>query len=417
VYHTKYKQAGVHPEDIRGIKDIAKLPFISKKDLTDHYPNDILPVKYNRKHALAVSTSGSSGKPLYFYTDFSVLAATTAIAKRTLDRFNIHWRKSRYAHIGNFGINKPDAVYEDGIIANAKLFFSLKNYLSMNAFDPIKDIVKRLNEFQPDLILTYPATYRHLAYFKRQGYGEQINPKILTVGASVTDAYTRRYVEEVFGCRMANAYSSAEAGSDIAVECEQGNWHINYDFYHLEVIDDEMQVVSPGERGKVVLTRLFGQGTPILRYTGMEDWIRLGTEDECGCGLSTPIIKGGVEGRVSASIVLPDGRVFPAASFASVSKVLNELKTSKVIQFQIIQKTIDEIDILLVLDYDLKEKTPSVDTIFKKIKELHEKKAGPQVTITVKEVKASALQSTSGKPAPMVLSQVKPEKGYKVTEQ
>jgi phenylacetate-CoA ligase len=244
----------------------------------------------------------------------------------------------------------------------------------------------------------------------------QINPKILTVGASVTDAYTRRYVEEAFGCRMANVYSSAEAGSDIAIECEKGNWHINYDFYHLEAIDEDMHVVSPGERGRVVLTRLFGQATPILRYSGMEDWIRLGKEDECSCGLATPIIKGGVEGRVSASIVVPDGRVFPAASFASVSKVLNKLKTSKVIQFQIIQRKIDEIDILLVIDYDLKEKTPSVDTIFKQIKEVHQKKAGPEVIINVKEVKANDIKSTSGKPAPMVLSHVKPEKGYKVTE-
>ncbi len=69
---------------------------------------------------------------------------------------------------------------------------------------------------------------------------------------------------------------------------------------------------------------------------------------------------------------------FPAASFASLYSILNDLKTRKVKQFQIVQKKLDEIDILVIIDEDLRNVGPSLDVIFEKIKEIHQKKAGPE---------------------------------------
>ena len=60
LYHSKYKKAGIHPNDITGIKDIKKLPFITKKDLVDNYPDGIIPPNYNKDKAFVVSTSGST---------------------------------------------------------------------------------------------------------------------------------------------------------------------------------------------------------------------------------------------------------------------------------------------------------------------------------------------------------------------
>jgi len=176
-----------------------------------------------------------------------------------------------------------------------------------------------------------------------------------------------------------------------------------------------MSLVNSGVRGHIILTRLFGKGTPIIRYSGMDDWITLLPYYECDCGLSTPIIKNGVEGRISAQIFLPDGRVYPAASFESVSLVLNALKTSKIIQFQTVQNKIDDIEILIVIDNYLRDVGPSVDFIFKKIKEAYEKKCGPNVKISVKEVKE--IKSPKGKPLPLAISKVKPEDGFKILEE
>ena len=228
------------------------------------------------------------------------------------------------------------------------------------------------------------------------------------------DEYTRKYVEDAFGCPMVNIYSSAESNSDIAFECLNHTWHINYDFYHLEAIDENMELVSPGELGHVVMTRLFGKGTPIIRYTGMDDWIRLISDYKCDCGLRTPIIKGGVEGRRSTSVILPDGRIFPSASFAIISLILNKLKTFKVKQFQIVQKKIDEIEILIVIDEDLRNVGIPVEEIFTKIKEAYVEMCGPNVNISVKETKE--IKSPPGKPLPLVISKVKMEEALKLIE-
>ena len=411
VYHKKYKQAGVRPEDIKSIEDIVKLPFITKKDLVDNYPEGLLPNGYKKENAGVVSTSGSTGKSVSFFLDLPTLSKAICLFFRQGHIYGFNWRKTKIVSLGNFSQGKADQVFDEVLISKSKGFNFSKNYLTMNAFEPIEDIIKKLDEFRPDILLSYPVTFQQLAYFKKKGYGEHINPKLITVGGYVLDEYTRNYVEDAFGCKMLNIYSSAESCSDIAFECFEKTWHVNHDFFHLEAVDENMNVVAPGETGHIIMTRLFGRGTPIVRYTGMDDWITILEEQKCSCGLQTPILKNGVEGRCSTSIVLPDGQVIPSASFAVVSLILKDLKTYKVKQFQIIQNKIDDIEILLVIDDDLRDVGPSVDIIFKKIHEVYQKKVGPDVTIKVKEVKE--LKHPKGKPLPLVVSKIKPEEGFK----
>jgi len=414
LYQKKYKEAGITPDKIKGINDVIKLPFVSKNDLIENYPDDIIPKGYDKKNAEVVCTSGSTGKPVSIYNDFQTMSRATGIFRRELDVYGLNWKKSKLVHMGNFSPDKADIAFEKGFMSKVKSFYSFDNYLPINAFDSIKENIKKLDDFKPDLIVSYPATYQHLAFFKKKGYGKNINPKILAVGGYVLDEYTRNYVEEAFGCRMLNVYGSAESAADMAFECFDGTWHINHDFYHIEAVDEKMNVVGPEEKGHIILTKMFGKGTPIIRYTGMDDWVSIVPEYECSCGLCTPIFKNGVEGRMSTSVILPDGRLFPSASFAILSVVLNKMKTRKVRQFQIVQKKIDEIDILLVFDEDLRDVGPSVDEIFKKTKEVYVKKVGPGVKINVKEVKE--IKSKPGKPSPLVISHVKPEEGFKLTD-
>jgi len=415
LYHKKYREAGIHPNDVKGIKDITKLPFIKKRDLIEHFPDGIVPTGYNKDKAHIIRTSGSTGKPLSLYIDFSTMSKFLVAYVRKLRIYNLNWRKIRFANIGNFTTNHIDLVFHEGFKSKMRPFFSFKNNLIMNGFDPIYDIIKKLDEFKPDIVLSYPATFRLLAFLKRKGHGKNINPEVALVSGSVTDEYTKSYVEDAFNCRMLNVYGSTESGMDIAFECFERIWHINYDFYHVEAIDKNMEVVSQGERGHIALTRMFGMGTPIIRYIGMDDWVTLRSYYKCPCGLHTPIIEGGVKGRISADIFLPNGRLFSAASFASMSHfVLHNLKTYKVKQFQIIQKKIDEIDILLVIDENLRDSEPAVDFIFKKLKEVYKEKTGPEININVKEVKE--IKSPFGKPAPVVISHVKPEVGYEIIE-
>lgn len=415
IYHKKYKEANVHPDDIKTVNDVVKLPFISKKELIDNFPDGIIPVNYKKEKGFIATTGGSSGKPISLYFDFDTLSKSLFFMLRKGIIYNFNPMKVRLVIIGTYASGRIDRVFEDAISQHTRFARKTDYSLSLNAYDPLKNIVKKLNDFKPDIILSYPVTLQQLGYFKKKGYGKNINPRLIFSGGYSLDNYTKKYVEEAFDCRIFNLYQSVESIGDIAFECFEGTWHVNHDFYHLEAVDENMSLVNSGVRGHIILTRLFGKGTPIIRYSGMDDWITLLPYYECDCGLSTPIIKNGVEGRISAQIFLPDGRVYPAASFESVSLVLNALKTSKIIQFQTVQNKIDDIEILIVIDNDLRDVGPSIDFIFKKIKEAYEKKCGPNVKITVKEVKE--IKSAKGKPLPLAISKVKPEDGFKILEE
>lgn len=415
LYQQRYHAAGAQLSRISGINEIAHVPFISKQDIVQQYPLGLLPSTYNKNNVRVVSTAGSTGKQVSIYTDFSVYAGGIGATLRIFDYLQLPWRTSRLANIGNFNPSMADSTAEHLLYSQASFVYNNKRRLMLNAFSPIHEILTRLDQFRPDVIYSYPATFFHLAFYKRKGYGEHIAPKALLVSGSVLEPYTRSYVEEAFGCKMYNGYGSVESSSEapIAFECCEGTWHINYDFFHVEAINEAMDLVEEGHYGHIVVTRLFGKATPIVRYTGLDDWVVI-SEEHCPCGLHTPILKGGVEGRRSDSVILPDGRLFPAASFASLYAILNEMKTRKVKQFQIVQKTLTEIDILVIIDEDLRTVGPSVEVIFEKIREIHQKKAGPGVEIHVKEV--NDIRSLKGKPAPLVVSHVRPEKGYKVVD-
>ena len=416
LYHEKFKNAGVHPSDIKGIDDIVKLPFISKNDLRRNFPDGIIPVDYNKEKGHIICTGGTTGKSVYIYTDFYTMGKAAGPSFREMKAFNLNWRKSRFVHIGNFNPCRIDLVAQENFHKHLKTFLSMDNTLNIDVNVPTKDLINMLDSFKPDVILSYPAIYQHLAFLKRKGYGKNITPTVLYAAGSMLDEYTRNYVEDAFRCRMLNTYQSVEAQGIIASECLEGTWHVHSDFYNVEAIDENGTLVAPGERGHLVLTRLFGRGTPIIRYTGMDDWVRILPDKECRCGLSTPVIEGGVEGRLRANIVLPSGKIFPPGAFCFIEPVLNKFKTFKVRQYQIIQKKIGEIDILLVIDEDLRNVGTSVEEIMKDIKKIYTAKVGSDVTITVREVSEIKHPKDARKPAPIVISHVKQEEGYKILD-
>jgi phenylacetate-CoA ligase len=412
LYHDMYKRKGIHPSDIHGVDDITMLPFVSRQDFRAKFPDGILPTTYDKTKAYVICTGGTTGKyccnsgaqPMCLYTDLPTMLGGIGATLREHRAFHLNWRKTRVAHLGNFQPFKIDEVQEQHLFHHLKGFFSFDNYLSMNASTPMQEIITTLNAFRPDVIISYPAIFQGLAHLKTKGYGEHIKPSLLYVGGEMLDAYTRWYVESIFGCKMYNVYSSCEAGADIAFECTERNWHVHSDFFYIEAFDKNNEPVSPGERGRMVLTRLHRGATPIIRYTGMEDWITLSNGRECGCGLHSPIFERPVEGRILSNIVLPNGTVYPPSTFLFITDVLIHTNTYKIVRFQILQKALDEIHIQLVVDNDLRYVGPPMEDLINRIMKVYQEKVGPAVNILVSEVDAIPDDPTSGKPAPLVVS-------------
>ena len=123
--------------------------------------------------------------------------------------------------------------------------------------------------------------------------------------------------------------------------------------------------------------------------------------------MHTPLLKS-IGGRRVDAIVLKSGELIPPSTITGIPHhVMHLFHTDKIQQFQIIQHSLTQVDILLVIDEQLRDIGPKVDDMKAEIKKLFEEKIGPGVTISVKEVeKITMIRPGSATPPPVVISKV-----------
>jgi len=407
LYHKKYRDAGIHPKDIRGIKDIEKLPFVTKKDFRGKTAEMLLPEGANIKNYSMASTSGSTGQPVTLYSDPYTVFKTFIGFIRMIREHNINWRKTRMALIADLSPDSAEEIYfRKTALPNLKLFFNIDNIRAFHVGEKPEKLIKQLEKFDPEFIGGYPGILNILAILKRQGAGKKLNPRVLATSGAIVDDYTRKYIRNAFDADVFDVYGATEC-SPMAFQCRNGNYHIHSDFAYIEFMDFEKKEAVSGDGGNIIVTRLFGRGTPVVRYTGISDFL-IESKRKCDCDINTPIIER-IEGRQVDSIVLPDGDLIPPSAFTGIPhKVMHNLKTDKINRFQIIQHNINEVEILIVIDKNLKNIGPKVSEIKKELKKAFEKKLGEGIKIVVSEVEQiTMVRPGSATPPPVAISKVK----------
>ena len=403
LYKKKYRENGIHPDDIKGIDDIQKLPLITKNDLREHFPNGIIPEGVSINRFWRLDTSGTTGKPLSIFRDLTSIAKDQIIGLRCFKFCNYDWRIDRLTMMGAYTTpGRYDYAFYKGVLGKLGKLLPVKNIQYVGYFfRDTEEKIKQMNKFNPNYLFGFPGDIKVIATYKKNGYAN-FSPKCIVTSGGNLDNYSKEYIENIFNTRVFDAYTSVEMGT-AAFQCEYGNYHVNSDIIYFEFLDDEKKPVPSDKPGHVVMTKLFGKGTPLIRYTGLEDIITP-LYEKCSCGLETMLIKH-IEGRAASYIILPDNkRVTPYALTANLNKVMHQLKSYKILQSQIIQEKIDRIEIHVVIDEKQRDKEPSISRLFKEIIKEYQKIFGPEVEIIIKEVKE--IKSKSDKPSPEVISKV-----------
>jgi len=109
LYHEKYKKAGMHPTDINGIKDIKKIPIITKNDLRKSTNERLIPKGEKINNFSIVTTSGSTGRPVTILSDHYTIFKTFIGFIRSIKEYDINWRKNRIAIIAD--LSQDSAEY------------------------------------------------------------------------------------------------------------------------------------------------------------------------------------------------------------------------------------------------------------------------------------------------------------------
>jgi len=363
MYRDLYGEAGIGINDIKGLNDITKLPIISKDDVKKYFPDGLIPEGKNRGDLVTVSTSGTTGKSLSIYVDMFDIIMGLFGYLRTVKEYGLNWRKNKLSIIGDFAPHTAETGYvKKSLFSNAWFQSYLKNLQWLDTNDKPEKVIEELDLFKPDFIGAYTGMLGHLAVLKEEGFGKNINPKIIVSTGAVLDSSLKKYISKIFDAPVFEVYGTTETGP-IAFQCKDfGKYHIMSDLLHVEFVENN-NFVSSKEPGHILVTKLYGGGTPIIRYNAINDIVSP-LYDKHDCGLSGDLIEK-IYGRDSIFLYRKDGKKVLTNTMTGIfSKLLYELKTSKFRDIKVIQHDIDKFEIQAVVDEKLSKFPPSVDKIF-----------------------------------------------------
>ncbi|MBR6548290.1 MAG: phenylacetate--CoA ligase [Clostridia bacterium] len=304
-YRKLMDEKGVKPEDICGIDDLHKLPFLSKADLREAYPYGLL-AKPLEDCVRIHSTSGTTGRRVVaFYT------------QKDVDL----WEDCCARAIVAAGGSKKDVcqvAYGYGLFTGGMGLHGGSHKVGCLTLPMSSGFTERQIQFMTDLSATILCcTPSYAAYIgeslKEQGYKpEDIPLKAGIFGAEPWTEEMRQQIQETLGIKAYDIYGLTETtGPGVAFECEaQTGMHINEDHFYAEIIDpDTGEVLPEGCKGELVFTALDKEAFPLLRYRTRD--ICVLTRKECSCG-RTFVKMAKPMGRTDDMLIIRGVNVFPS---------------------------------------------------------------------------------------------------------
>ena len=263
MYRQRFDEAGVHPDDLKSLSDLAKFPFTYKTDLRDNYPFGLFAVP--REQIIRVhASSGTTGKPTVVgYTEKDIDNWATLVARSMRASGT---RPGDLVHVAyGYGLFTGGLGAHYGAEKLGCTVVPISGGMTERQ-------VTLINDFKPGTIMVTPSYMLNiLEEFQRQG----LDPRdcSLDVGIFGAEPWTnamRAEVEQAFDMHAVDIYGLSEVmGPGVANECVEtkDGLHIWEDHFYPEIINPETgEVVADGEMGELVFTTLTKEGLPMIRY-------------------------------------------------------------------------------------------------------------------------------------------------------
>ena len=304
-YRNLMDEKGVTPDDIKGIEDLYKLPFLTKSDLRDAYPYGLL-AKPLKECVRIHSTSGTTGRRVVaFYTQHDVDLWEDCCARAIVAAGGTDEDVCQVAY--GYGLFTGGAGLHGGSHKVGCLT------LPMSSGNTDRQI-QFMNDLGATILCCTPSYAAYMGEsLKEQGFTpDQIPLKAGIFGAEPWTEEMRRGIEKTLGIKAYDIYGLTEtSGPGVAFECEeQTGMHINEDHFLAEIIDpDTGEVLPEGEKGELVFTALDKEAFPLLRYRTRD--ICVLSRKPCSCG-RTHIKMSKPMGRSDDMMIIRGVNVFPS---------------------------------------------------------------------------------------------------------
>ena len=361
-YQRTFDEVGFKPSDIhQDISSFTKLPILTKSIIRENR-NDLLTTEPDLRRRLSkLSTSGSTGQPLIFMQDSDFRDAVTADIQR-----HMGWAGWELGDLQALIWGAPIRPTLPKKL-RARLIDWVWNRFQTDAFvmtdKTMTAFAQRVRRQKPPILFGYATSLYRFAQFIRQSPFQDMTFKGIFSSAELLLPSVRDFIENTFRCRVFNRYGTLELGG-VACECgAHTGLHVSVENNYAEILCNGYPA-EPGEVGDIIVTNLNNRGMPFIRYSiGDAGAWYLG--EKCPCGRVSPMLQA-IEGRIVDSFKTGDGRIV-WAGFAGAA--FHCLDNPAIKQFQVVQKSLDNIVVRLVPDGEiprpvLDEITHAIQVIF-----------------------------------------------------
>jgi phenylacetate-CoA ligase len=314
-YQKKFDEAGIHPDDIRSVRDLPKLPFTTKDELRQTQlecgglgghqcaqMSDIVRIQ---------GTSGTTGRPLFI----------------GLTRKDANIWAELFARHGWTGGLRPDDVMinpaDFGLFVGGLSECVGAEHLGVTVIplplvsSGIQKLLDMVQIFRPTVLFSTPSATMFLERVVREMLQKEPAEVGFTKGFMAGETLTeedRRHIEATWGVKARNFYGMADVAADMAAECDEaaGMHFCAQGAVIAELIDPvslEPLELKGGAEGEIVFTTIDREATPVIRYR-IRDIVRIEPGD-CACGRTSFRFR--VIGRTDDMLKVKGVNVFPAA--------------------------------------------------------------------------------------------------------
>ena len=387
-YNRLYKKHGLAFDEEISFEFISRLPTIQKKDII-HNQNLMINDSSIGLFATRKTTGGSTGEPVTIYKNPRALAAERAVT----------WVGYEWA-----GISIADRhvrIWGDPIDVKQtfkrRIIDLFANRLRLSAFalsdKQFNDYYKKVSNFKPVYLYGYVSALLSFSeYIFKNNLALPKTVKAVIATSEVLTPWIKSEMEKNFGVRVYNEYGCGEVGS-IAHECERGGLHLMETNVFVEVDAED------GAEGELIVTDLTNYLMPLIRYR-IGDYGAIDSS-MCQCGRMLKKLSN-IHGRAYDCLVRSNGEKVHPEAVMYILEMVKAKYGALIDKFKVIQKSLDILDVLLIvphgqLEFEVEEviknelikKLPDLKHInFKYVNKIGREKSG-KMRVVVSEVGSS----------------------------
>ncbi|WP_426577770.1 phenylacetate--CoA ligase family protein [Xenorhabdus stockiae] len=338
-YYTRvFNERGLKPDDFNSLSDLAKLPLLTRQELTQHQA-ELISTRADHATLQTNYSSGSTGKRACFVQDANFRLWMRAHQLRTY-QWCSGWK------VGEpFALLWGSSIYWSLKSVSDRLKNLLSNRREFNTFrlspELIGEFTRNLASFNPVLISTYTNAMHLIA---RQMERESIRVPALRAIQGTSEPLPpiiRERLQRVFRCEVYDKYGSRETNIVSHESPHHDGMLIQVENVAEEFLRDDGSACQPGETGRVVLTTLNNFAMPLIRYETSD--LASPMAGNCTSGLGLPRMSH-VAGRQQDLILTPDGAYIDAYLFSFLIMRFEEIEW-----FQVVQDSLESLRIRLMV--------------------------------------------------------------------